>query len=125
MEISDTIQMLANIRQSIDTWVPHRTARPEALIADLNDADVASTQNRSMDEFFAYDDVGSPSLTLRAGIEAEFDLQMVVKNLRHVFPSLPDPSANIVPYFDLFCFHAGRDRYNGENVRVYAFFPRS
>jgi hypothetical protein len=70
VEISDTIQMPARIRRSIDTWVPHRTTRPDALIADLDDAYRASTQNRSMDELFACDDVGSPSLTLRVGIEA-------------------------------------------------------
>ncbi len=38
---------------------------------------------------------------------------------------MPDRSANIVYYFDLFCLHAGADRYNTESMRVYAFFPRS
>jgi hypothetical protein len=40
MEIRDTIQVLAKIRQSIDTWVPRRTTRPDALIADVNDLEV-------------------------------------------------------------------------------------
>jgi hypothetical protein len=82
MEIDDTIQMLAKVRQSIDTWAPRRTTRPDVLIADLNDSYVASNQNRGMDELFAYDDVGSPSLTLIVPMDVEFDLQRVMKNLR-------------------------------------------
>ncbi len=82
MEIDDTIRTLAQVRQSIDTWVPRRTTRPDALIADLNGSYVASTKNRGMDELFAHDDVGSPSLTLIIDIEAEFDLQRVIKNMR-------------------------------------------
>ena len=82
MEIDDTIQMLAKVRQSIDTWVPRKTTRPDALIADLNDSYVASSKNRSMDELFEYDDVGSPSITLIVPIDVEFDLQRVMKDLR-------------------------------------------
>jgi hypothetical protein len=82
MEIDDTIQMLAKIRQSIDKWVPQTTARPDALIADLNDLYVGSTENRAFDELFEYDDVGSPSITLLIGIEVEFDLKKVMENLR-------------------------------------------
>ena len=82
MEIDETIQMLAKVCQSIDTWVPRRTTRPDALIADLNDSYVASNQNRGMDELFAYDDVGGPSLTLIVPLDVEFDLQRVMKNLR-------------------------------------------
>jgi len=82
MEIGDTIQTLAQVRQSIETWIPRRTARPDALIGDLNDLYVASTKNRGVDELFACDDVGSPSLTLRVGLEGEFDLQGVMKNVR-------------------------------------------
>ena len=82
MEIDDTIQTLAKIRQAIDTWVPQRTARPDALIADLNDLYVASTENRDFDELFEFDDVGSPSITLILSIEVEFDLQRVMENLR-------------------------------------------
>jgi hypothetical protein len=82
MGMDETIQMLAKVRQSIDTWAPRRTTRPDVLIADLNDSYVASNQNRGMDELFAYDDVGSPSLTLIVPIDVEFDLQRVMKNLR-------------------------------------------
>ena len=82
MEIDDTVQALANIRQSIDTWVPQRTTRPDALIADLNDLYVASTTNRDFDELFEYDDVRSPSITLIVSIEVEFELKKVMENLR-------------------------------------------
>ncbi len=82
MEIDDTIQTLAKIRQAIDTWVPQRTTRPDALIADLNDLYVASTENRDFDELFEFDDVGSASITLLVSIEAEFDLQRVMESLR-------------------------------------------
>jgi hypothetical protein len=82
MEIDDTIQTLAKIRQSIDTRVPQTTTRPDALIADLNDLYVGSSKNRGMDELFEYDDVGSPSITLIVPINVEFDLQRVMKDLR-------------------------------------------
>ena len=82
MEIDDTIQTLAKIRQAIETWVPRRTTRPDALITDLNDLYVASTENRDFDELFEFDDVGSPSITLIVSIEVEFDLQRVMGNLR-------------------------------------------
>jgi hypothetical protein len=82
MEIDDTIQMLAKVRQSIDAWVPRKTTRPDALIADLNDLYVASSKNRSMDELFEYDDVGSPSITLIVPMDVEFDLERVMENLR-------------------------------------------
>jgi len=82
MRIDNTIQALVKVGQSIDTWVPQRTARPDALIADLNDLYVGSTENRDFDELFAYDDVGSPSITLIVSIEVDFDLKKVMENLR-------------------------------------------
>ena len=82
MEINNTIQALAQVRKSIDTWVPERTTRPDALIADLNELYVASTENRDFDELFEYDDVGSPSITLIVSIEVEFDLKKVMESLR-------------------------------------------
>lgn len=82
MEIDDTIQTLGKIRQAIDTWVPQKTTRPDALIADLNDLYVASTENRDFDELFQYDDVGSPAITLIVSIEVEFALERVMENLR-------------------------------------------
>ncbi|OHB62116.1 MAG: hypothetical protein A2Y76_04660 [Planctomycetes bacterium RBG_13_60_9] len=82
MEIDDTIQTLARIRQAIDKWVPRTATRPDALIADLNDLYVASTENRDFDELFEYDDVGSPSITLVVNIEVEFDLKTVMEDVR-------------------------------------------
>jgi hypothetical protein len=82
MEIDDTIQTLVKIRQFIDTWVPERTTRPDALIADLNDLYVASTENRDFDDLFEYDDVGGPSITLIVGVEVGFDLKKVMENIR-------------------------------------------
>jgi len=82
MEIDDTIETLAKVRQSIDKWVPQGTIPPDALIGALNDLYVGSTENRDFDELFEYDDVGSPSITLIVGIEAEFDLKKVMENLR-------------------------------------------
>jgi hypothetical protein len=89
MEIDDTIQTLTKVRQSIDKWVPEGTTRPDALIADLNDLYVASTENRDFDELFEYDDVGSPSITLLVRIEGEFDLPKVAEKVRtrlHITP---------------------------------------
>jgi hypothetical protein len=82
MEIDNTMQALVKVRQSIDTWVPRRTTRPDALVADLNDLYIASTENRDFDELFEYDDVGGPSITLIVSIEVDFDLQKVMENLR-------------------------------------------
>ena len=82
MKIDDTIQSLARVRESIDKRVPRTPTRPDALIADLNDLYVASTENRDFDELFEYDDVGSPSITLIVDIEVEFDLKKVMENLR-------------------------------------------
>jgi hypothetical protein len=82
MEIDDTIQTLVTVRQSIDRWVAQTTARPDVLIAHLNDLYVDSTENRSLDELFEYSDVGSPSITLRVGIDVEFDLKTVMENIR-------------------------------------------
>jgi len=82
MRIDGTIQTLVKVRQSIDTWVPQTSTRPDALIADLNDLYVGSTKNRDFDELFEYDDVGSPSITLSVSIEVDFDLKKVLENLR-------------------------------------------
>jgi hypothetical protein len=82
MEIDDTIRTLTRIRQSLDTRVPRATTHPDALIADLNDLYVASTENRDFDELFEYDDAGGPSITLIVSIEVEFDLKEVMENMR-------------------------------------------
>lgn len=98
MEIDNTIQTLVRIRQFVDTWVPRRTTRPDALIADLNDLYVTSTENRDFDELFEYDDVGSPSITLIVSIEeVECDFQRVMENMwtrLHVQPSRADEIAS-------------------------------
>lgn len=85
MNMDDTIQALRTIRQSIDTWVPRRTTRPDALIADLNELYVESIKNRDMDDLFEYSDVGSPSITLIVGIEVDFDLKAVMEHMRTRF----------------------------------------
>jgi hypothetical protein len=82
VKINDTIQTLSRIRQALDTWVPRGEARPDALIAGLNDLYVGSVKNRSMDELFAYDDVGGASITLSVDIDAEFDLRTITQNMR-------------------------------------------
>jgi hypothetical protein len=82
MEINDTIQTLRGIHQAIDAWVPRSGARPDALIAGLNELYVGSTKNRDFDELFKYDDVGSPSITLIVSIEVNFNLKKVMENLR-------------------------------------------
>jgi len=82
MDIDDTIGTLVKVRQSIDSWVAQTTTRPDVLIADLNGLYVDSTENRSLEELFEYSDVGSPSLTLRVGIDVDFDLKRVMENIR-------------------------------------------
>jgi len=82
MEINDAIQTLRRIRQAIDAWAPRSGARPDALIAGLNELYVGSTKNRDFDELFEYNDVGSPSVTLIVSIEADFDIKKVMENLR-------------------------------------------
>ena len=82
MEVNDTIQTLANVRQLIDRWVARTTTRPDALIADLNDLYIASVKNSSFDELFEYSDVGNPSLTLSVAIDGEFDLKRVMAGVR-------------------------------------------
>ncbi len=82
MEIDDTIQTLVKVRQSIGSGVAQTTIRPDALIAHLNDLYVDSSENRNLDELFEYSDVGSPSITLRVGIDVDFDLKRVMENIR-------------------------------------------
>jgi hypothetical protein len=82
MEIGDTIQALMAVRRAIDQGILKTVTRPDALVADLNDLYVGSTENREFDELFEYDDVGSPSITLLVSIDVEFDLKEVMKRLR-------------------------------------------
>ena len=64
MEINDTLQTLRRVCQAIDAWIPRSGARPDVLIAGLNDLYVRSTKNRDLDELFEYNDVESPAVTL-------------------------------------------------------------
>lgn len=102
MAIDDTITTLTKIYQSIDQGIPKTAASPDALVNHLNDLYSESTQNRNIDalfesdnelysestqnrntdELFAYDDVGSPSITLTVGIDIEFNPERVMENMQ-------------------------------------------
>jgi hypothetical protein len=82
VEIDDAIQVLVRMRESVDRWAPRTATRPDALIADLNDLYVSAAENRDFDELFACDDVGGSSITLRISVDAEFDLDKVMENMR-------------------------------------------
>jgi hypothetical protein len=82
MVIDDTIQTLIKIYESIDQGIPKTAACPDALVNHLNDLYGESTGGLTSEELFAYDDVGSPSLTLTLGIDVEFDLKRVMENMR-------------------------------------------
>ena len=89
MGIDDTIQTLAEIYRSIDQGIPKTATSPDALVNHLNDLYGESTEGLTSEELFAYDDVGSPSITLTISIDVEFDLERVVENMRtklHVTP---------------------------------------
>lgn len=109
MEINDTIQTLAGIRRAIDKRVPHTTTRPDALIADLNDLYVASTENRDFDELFEYDDVGGPSLTLIVSIDGEFDVQNVTNHMRTRLHSLRPGRADEIGHAGVVWSHGRYD----------------
>jgi len=82
MVIDDTIQTLSKIYQSIDKGIPQTAASPDALVNHLNDIYGESAEGFASEELFAYDDVGSPSITLTISIDVEFDLKRVVENMR-------------------------------------------
>jgi len=82
MKIDDTIQALMKIRRAIDEGIPKTVTRPDALVSDLNELYVQSVENREFDELFEYDDVGSPSITLRVSVDVEFDLKRAMKHMR-------------------------------------------
>lgn len=102
MAIDDIITTLTKIYQSIDQGIPKTAATPDALVNHLNDLYSESiqngnidglfesnnelysesTQNRKLNELFAYDDVGSPSITLTVSFNVEFDFKRVMENMR-------------------------------------------
>jgi hypothetical protein len=82
MVIDDAIQTLTKIYQSINKGIPKKVARPDALVNYLNDLYSESYEGLTSEELFAYDDVRSPSITLTIGVDVEFDLKRVMKNMR-------------------------------------------
>jgi hypothetical protein len=82
MAIDDTIKALTKIYQSIDRGIPQTAASPDALLDHLNDLYSESTGELASRELFAYDDAGSPSITLTVRIDVEFDLKRVMENMR-------------------------------------------
>jgi hypothetical protein len=82
MVIDDTIQTLTKVYQSIDKGIPQTAASPDTLVNHLNNLYAESTEGFASEELFAYDDVGSPSITLTISIDVEFDLKRVVENMR-------------------------------------------
>jgi hypothetical protein len=89
MNIDDTIGTLMRIRQAIERGIPQTISRPDRLIAALNELYVQSVENREFDELFEYSDVGSPSITLTAHIDVDFNLKSAMKHMQtrlHVTP---------------------------------------
>ncbi|MFX0066783.1 MAG: hypothetical protein ACFFC7_31990 [Candidatus Hermodarchaeota archaeon] len=82
MAIDDTIKTLTKIYHSIDRGIPKTAASPDALLDHLNDLYSESADELESRELFAYDDVGSPSITLTVRIDVEFDLKRVMENMR-------------------------------------------
>jgi len=82
MGIDDTIQTLTKIYQLIDKGIPHTPRSPDALVNYLNDLYGESIEGFASQELFAYDDVGSPTITLTVSIDTEFDLKKVMDNMR-------------------------------------------
>jgi len=82
MVIDDTIQALTRIERSIDKGIPQTAASPDALVNHLNDLYGESAEGFASEELFAYDDVGSPSITLTISIDVEFDLKRVMEYMR-------------------------------------------
>lgn len=118
MEISDTIQTLANVRQSIDRCVARTTTRPDALIGNLNDLYMASAKNRSFDELFEYSDVGSPSITLTLSVDADFDLKRVMEGMRARLHILQPRSGDDIGNAGIVWSHGRYDFVYDDNARA-------
>lgn len=82
MAIDDTIKTLTKIYRSIDERIPQTITSPDVLVDHLNDLYSKSAEGLALEELFAYDDVGSPSITLTVRIDVEFDLKRVMENMR-------------------------------------------
>jgi hypothetical protein len=82
MAINDTIQTLGKIYQSIDKGIPQTADSPDALVEYLNDLYGESIEGLASEELFAYDDIGSSSITLTISIDVEFNLKKVMESMR-------------------------------------------
>ena len=82
MAIDDTITTLTRIYQLIDRGIPKTAASPDALLNHLNDLYSESIGEFTSMELFAYNDVGSPSITLTISIDVEFDFKRVMENMQ-------------------------------------------
>jgi hypothetical protein len=82
MAIEDIIQTLTKIYQLIEKGIPHIPKSPDALVDRLNDLYAESIKGFASQELFAYNDIGGPTITLAISIDAEFDLERVMNNMR-------------------------------------------
>ena len=82
MAIDDTITILTEIYRLIDQGIPKTASSPDALLNHLNDLYSESIGELDSMELFAYDDVGSPSITLTVKIDVEFDFKSVMENMQ-------------------------------------------
>jgi hypothetical protein len=82
MAIDDTITTLTEIYRLIDKGIPKTAASPDDLLNHLNDLYSESIGDFASMELFAYDDVGSPSITLTVKIDVEFDFKSVMENMQ-------------------------------------------
>ncbi|MDH4241271.1 MAG: hypothetical protein OEW48_17065 [Phycisphaerae bacterium] len=87
MAIDDTITTLTRIYQSIDKRIPQTITSPDALVDHLNNLYSKSAKSLALEELFAYDDVGSSSITLTIRIDVEFDLGKIMENMRARLPA--------------------------------------
>jgi len=94
MPIDDTIETLAKIRQSIDQGIPKTSTSPDALVNHLNDLYGDSGDGLTSRELFAYDDVGSPSITLNVDIDIEFDPRKVMESMQTRLRATPEEGAD-------------------------------
>jgi hypothetical protein len=82
MAIDDTIQTLTKMYQLIEKGIPHTPRSPDAVVEYLNDLYAKTIEGLAVEELLAYDDVGSPTITLTISIGVEFDLKKVMGKMR-------------------------------------------
>ena len=96
MPIDDTITTLTKIYQSIDKRIPQSITSPDALVDHLNGLYSKSAKSLALEELFAYDDVGSPSITLTIRIDVEFDLRKIMENTRTILQTKQHSQADAI-----------------------------